>query len=507
MAIFVNDTFTDTEGTAITSHTPEVGGAITLVPDAWPAGGAEIASNRVRDNNGLIGLFKYAATPGDEEYDVEAVVRCVTATGEVAICGRIDSGGFCYLLRINVSGEVRLYYFNGGFTNIGDINYSWSPSINTDYTFKLEIRNATKKVFLGGVEIITSNDNTISSAGQAGFFFNGAATDSTGFHIASLVATDIISDTLTSGRATFEGADDTTISLEVEDATTGTEPYTYQWYASQTSGFTPGGGNILSGETAQTLDFDDAAPGEIWHFVCRVTDDDSNEDDSNQVTATLWEPPISVLFIGDSTTQDTNFDSVDKTGVRLSCIGGPRRVTALNHGEGGSLIFAPASEEYDDAVAAAAAATPPATYAMVMFGANHAGDLVADTDTEFETQLSDLCDALILDGITPILNYPMGINPGLSANHGTAAIALLESYLPKIDGLCNGTTILQGDTQAYKRFAAEADTLLGVDGVHQNEAGSEVLSTLWADAFERAVNPAAVEAVGEPGNLSGGIFQ
>jgi hypothetical protein len=59
--------------------------------------------------------------------------------------------------------------------------------------------------------------------------------------------------TLTAGAITQTAVTDTTASLVVAAATGGTRPYTYQWYRSTTSGFSPGGGNIISGATALTL--------------------------------------------------------------------------------------------------------------------------------------------------------------------------------------------------------------------------------------------------------------
>ncbi len=52
----------------------------------------------------------------------------------------------------------------------------------------------------------------------------------------------------------------------------GTGPYTYQWYKSTLSGFSPGGGNIISGATALTLSDTGLIPNTIYYYKIRATD-------------------------------------------------------------------------------------------------------------------------------------------------------------------------------------------------------------------------------------------
>lgn len=66
---------------------------------------------------------------------------------------------------------------------------------------------------------------------------------------------------------------DTTAKLAISDATGGTPPYTsYQWYRSTTPGFTPGVGNILAGETKQTLEDTGLTPNTTYYYKNVVTD-------------------------------------------------------------------------------------------------------------------------------------------------------------------------------------------------------------------------------------------
>lgn len=73
-------------------------------------------------------------------------------------------------------------------------------------------------------------------------------------------------------------------------ATGGTGPYTYQWYRSTSTGFTPGSGNILSGQTSLTLSDSGLLPSTTYYYVVVVTDtgDGNVTANSSQLTvATL----------------------------------------------------------------------------------------------------------------------------------------------------------------------------------------------------------------------------
>jgi len=55
-------------------------------------------------------------------------------------------------------------------------------------------------------------------------------------------------------------------------ATSGTAPYSYQWYQSTVNGFTPGGGNLVSGATALTQSFSGLIPNTTYYYKVIVTD-------------------------------------------------------------------------------------------------------------------------------------------------------------------------------------------------------------------------------------------
>src|SRR4051812_48181831 len=78
--------------------------------------------------------------------------------------------------------------------------------------------------------------------------------------------------TLTAGVISLVSKTNVTANLSATAATGGTGPYTYQWYRSTTTGFSPGAGNILAGKTALTLADSGLTPGTVYYYKVVVTD-------------------------------------------------------------------------------------------------------------------------------------------------------------------------------------------------------------------------------------------
>ena len=82
---------------------------------------------------------------------------------------------------------------------------------------------------------------------------------------------------VTAGALSLVSVQPTSASLLSAAASGGTGPYTYQWYRSTTSGFSPGGGNILSGKTALSLSDTGLIPNTTYFYKVIATDTgDSN---------------------------------------------------------------------------------------------------------------------------------------------------------------------------------------------------------------------------------------
>lgn len=190
MATFVNDTFTDTNNTNVESHTGETGATWTE-HTSYTSGNSKIQTNRAYCATASSCLYASGA-PATAEYDVTAVMRCLSGAGNQGPAGRIDTGAnTMYFARWDaVAAGWQLFRISAGTATQLGSTVSFSPSAGTDYTVLLEIRDAAKKVFVDGVEQISNSNNTITAAGKAGFRSSTAASTTTGFHIDTFTAAD-----------------------------------------------------------------------------------------------------------------------------------------------------------------------------------------------------------------------------------------------------------------------------------------------------------------------------
>lgn len=83
----------------------------------------------------------------------------------------------------------------------------------------------------------------------------------------------------------------TTASLSSAVATGGTGPYTYQWYRSTTTGFSPGAGNILAGATALTLADSGLIPNTAYFYLVVTTDTGNSNVTANSSQLTVNTQP------------------------------------------------------------------------------------------------------------------------------------------------------------------------------------------------------------------------
>lgn len=98
------------------------------------------------------------------------------------------------------------------------------------------------------------------------------------------------------GNATAISAGASTVTATVGTATGGTSPYTYQWYRSTTSGFTPGAGNIVSGATSQTLNDTGLTASTTYYYINIAKDSFGNASVSNQASVTTASASVSGAY-------------------------------------------------------------------------------------------------------------------------------------------------------------------------------------------------------------------
>jgi hypothetical protein len=179
-----NDTFTEASDTSLVSHTSDsghtwskhVGNVLTVLASG------DYLYNASPSN---ISRYMCSVTPASAEYDVQADVvstinwcagvsgRIVTADSDEYWCEYENS--LWKLKKRDAGTDTTLATYSGDSPN------------GTTRTVKLEIRDATKKVYVGGVERISSADNALTAAGQPGIYFDG---NSTGTQLDNWSSTD-----------------------------------------------------------------------------------------------------------------------------------------------------------------------------------------------------------------------------------------------------------------------------------------------------------------------------
>lgn len=87
---------------------------------------------------------------------------------------------------------------------------------------------------------------------------------------------------LTAGTVSLVQANSNSVIVSATTATMGTSPYTYQWYISTTTGFTPGAGTLVSGATSLTNQtISGLIPNTVYYAVIKATDSASPAATSN----------------------------------------------------------------------------------------------------------------------------------------------------------------------------------------------------------------------------------
>lgn len=90
--LFLDDTFTDADGTLLTAHVAEIGGTAQVQFGFTPTGGGSVIANNRLYARGNAGVYQYqGATPPSENYEVDGYFECVTvvANEDVGIAGRM----------------------------------------------------------------------------------------------------------------------------------------------------------------------------------------------------------------------------------------------------------------------------------------------------------------------------------------------------------------------------------------------------------------------------------
>lgn len=197
MATFLVDTFTDTDSTAIASHTGETGATWTkhTLSDVGSAG--VVTANRARSSGAgdLAGFWYSSGVPQSPDYDVVAIVRRLTTFATVAaVLGRFDTAaltGYRFSANNYGSAWILTKFVAGVQTDMGG-TYTGDFALTTDYTMKLEMRGSTINCYVNGILRITTVDSAVTATGRAGIELqDSGAAGTDGWQIDSISASDV----------------------------------------------------------------------------------------------------------------------------------------------------------------------------------------------------------------------------------------------------------------------------------------------------------------------------
>jgi hypothetical protein len=192
-ATFVQDTFTDPNGTELSAHSGEIG-ASWVNHSSFTLETYAIDLNRAITPTANIAMAYASGVPAGADYDVSATFRVMTAaynaTGQ-GIAARVDPTSgvntMIFFRYVATNGWQCFQTSNGTSTQIGS-NSSQTLNVGQDYVVKLSVRGSTVTGYVDDVEKCTGT-TTVLSAGRIGV--RGTSASSTaGIAIADITATD-----------------------------------------------------------------------------------------------------------------------------------------------------------------------------------------------------------------------------------------------------------------------------------------------------------------------------
>lgn len=194
-----SDTFTEAADTDLAVHTSDSGhtwtkyfGNVLTVLAA-----SDYLYNAAPTNSSR---YKSSVTPASAEYDVQADIRA-DINWSFGVSGRIDDAVSDEYFAAYENSLWKLWKIDAGVVTTLATYTGDSPN-GTTRTAKLEIRNATKKLFIDGVERISSTDNAVTAAGKPGLYGDG---NSTGNWMDNWSSTDFVASGTSYTRLVTDG--------------------------------------------------------------------------------------------------------------------------------------------------------------------------------------------------------------------------------------------------------------------------------------------------------------
>lgn len=197
------DTFVDVAGTGLHFHipTPSGTGLWGYLSTGTTNSAFQItATNTVRGTSTSSAQgCQHSLIPAGVDQDIQVDIVCKsTGAGlqSAGVIGRYVAGPTFYHARYSHTSKFELVKMVAGVATVLGTYTGLSLTAGQTATILLQIRDASKKVFINGIERISSSDNAITDVGRVGvrgFTSTTSINDTTGIHLDNWEYTDPVS--------------------------------------------------------------------------------------------------------------------------------------------------------------------------------------------------------------------------------------------------------------------------------------------------------------------------
>lgn len=188
--VFLNQVFSGTPGTPITSLVPTVGGAWSAQTGTAPATPSVInTAGTALYSTTTMGIYQNATANVAADYYVEAVFTALSINADnVGVCIRADpAANIYYFVRWSASSWGIFKTIAGVTTAIGN-TFADTWTAGQSKTIRLAIAGTTLTASVNGSAVMTGTDNAIAAAGEPGIRMVTVTTGTTSIHIVSIIA-------------------------------------------------------------------------------------------------------------------------------------------------------------------------------------------------------------------------------------------------------------------------------------------------------------------------------
>lgn len=277
----------------------------------------------------------------------------------------------------------------------------------------------------------------------------------------------------------------------------GTE--TVAWYASDTSGFTPGAGTLLAGVTGYAPTWASGlSPGAVKYVQAKITQG-INTARSNEVAVVGKYTAVGIGIAADSwyaltTTPDSNYTN-DKPSVPLErnlqgmlplhgVFVNNRSVSGTTVAVWNSTYLAPSITAW---------LLLGVQYIYARFGLNDM--IVPRTAAQFKSDYQTFIATCVAAGLKVIIAHAPYFVGGSQSGRASSDRTTIQLYNAAVDSLIDNVNVFAGSRATFPCFADASDWFL-YDQLHRNEIGALKLAAMDARAIADVVDPTAGGTIG-----------